>query len=145
MAASLQLANGTTMTLGQVTFPLTINSQTKTITAQTLVDPPFELLLGLNIGEVFNITCDLRKRTASVHFTNEQLQAVNPIPLQFQQLINSNQDLFSEETTFADTGRTTIEFHRIKTKDHPPISLRPYSQHVSALTSPALAMHFNVA
>ena len=89
MAASLQLANGTTMTLGQVTFPLTINNQTKTITAQTLVDPPFELLLGLNIGEVFNITCDLRKRTASVHFTNEQLQAVNPIPLQFQQLITA--------------------------------------------------------
>lgn len=128
MAVSLQLANGTTMTLGQVTFPLTINNQTKTITAQTLVNPPFDLLLGLNIGDDFHITCDLSKRTASVHYTNEQLQPVNSIPPQFQQLIDNNQDLFSEETTFADTGRITIESHRIKTKDHPPISLRPYSQ-----------------
>lgn len=134
MAVSLQLANGTTMTLGQVTFPLTINNQTKTVTAQTLVDPPFDLLLGLNIGEFFHITCDLKERTASVHFVDEQLQPVISIPSQFQQLIHNNQDLFSEENTFADTGKITIEFHRIRTKEHPPISQRPYTQPIADRT-----------
>ena len=125
----LQMANGITKTLGQVNIQLTINNKTAIIQAQALPNPPFELLLGINIGDQFHIVCDLQQREAIVNCVNSiSPSEIHDVPQQFKQLLTEFNGIFSNEKAFADAGRINIEHHRIKIKEHPPIQQRPYTQ-----------------
>jgi hypothetical protein len=71
----LDLAEGSTNTLGTVSFNLTIGSLTHTITAQVICDFRYHLLLGTDIGKLFPIHIDLQSREAVLNHQKSSSKA----------------------------------------------------------------------
>jgi transposase InsO family protein len=90
---NLDFAEGSTRTLGTVSFNLTIGSLTQTITAQIIRGFKYHLLLGKNIGKLFPILISLRNDTAILEY-----EAPTTKPKTLQQLSpkKSQQTLIAE-------------------------------------------------
>jgi hypothetical protein len=89
----LDLAEGSTSTLGTVSFNLTIGSLTHTITAQVICGFKYHLLLGTDIGKLFPIHIDLQSRKAVL---NHQKPSSKAKPQQQSPHKRSQQTLAAE-------------------------------------------------
>ena len=133
LATTIRLASGYVRSQGMVRFSLSIGPYTKHISAHVLKDLSYSLMLGIIIGKLFPISINLPKVQAYIDDPHTHqpiclgIEASPSCPL--QSLMDKHSDLFAANST--DIGRIEIEKHRIRTKDHLPISQRPYDQSIA--------------
>jgi hypothetical protein len=60
----INMARGQTKSIGSIEILITIGSMTRKITANVMKDFPYELLLGINIGKVFQLILELQAKKA---------------------------------------------------------------------------------
>ncbi|UYV75014.1 hypothetical protein LAZ67_12002096, partial [Cordylochernes scorpioides] len=131
----IQQANSLTNTLGYVHVDLQIHNKTRKVKLHVIPNLKFQLLIGLDIAEDFELIVDTKDKTvytkqsaemALVCTTFNHLQKPNQDEL--NKLLQQNEQIFSQHQT--DIGRISIQ-HNIVTKEHLPISLRPYRRPIS--------------
>lgn len=127
---TIKQVNSLTSSIGRVTFKLTISNKTLMVRAWIMEFLTFPLLLGLDIGELFDMHICMKERR--VFFIDEGHQTtLTAINTNISGGINSlDQVLIKYQEVFAqhdkDIGRITIAKHHIRAIDHPPIQLRVY-------------------
>lgn len=127
---TIKQVNSLTSSIGRVKFRLTISNKTLMIRAWIMEFLSFPLLLGLDIGELFDMYICMKERR--VFFTDDGHQTtLTAINTNISGGINSlDQVLIKHQEVFAqhdkDIGRITIAKHHIRAIDHPPIQLRAY-------------------
>ncbi|UYV69897.1 hypothetical protein LAZ67_7001124, partial [Cordylochernes scorpioides] len=131
----IQQANSLTKTLGYVHVNLQIHNKTRKVKLHVIPNLKFQLLIGLDIAEDFELIVDTKDKTvytkqsaemALVCTTFNHLQKPNQDEL--NKLLQENEQIFSQHQT--NIGRISIQ-HNIVTKEHLPISLRPYRRPIS--------------
>ncbi|UYV62975.1 hypothetical protein LAZ67_2002703 [Cordylochernes scorpioides] len=131
----IQQANSLTKTLGYVHVNFQIHNKTRKVKLHVIPNLKFQLLIGLDIAEDFELIVDTKDKTvytkqsaemALVCTTFNYLQKPNQDEL--NKLLQQNEQIFSQHQT--DIGRISIQ-HNIVTKEHLPISLRPYRRPIS--------------
>ncbi|UYV68123.1 hypothetical protein LAZ67_5003116, partial [Cordylochernes scorpioides] len=131
----IQQANSLTNTLGYVHVDLQIHNKTRKVKLHVIPNLKFQLLIGLDIAEDFELIVDTKDKTvytkqsaemALVCTTFNHLQKPNQNEL--NKLLQQNEQIFSQHQT--DIGRISIQLN-IVTKEHLPISLRPYRRPIS--------------
>ena len=126
---TVNLAEGSTNTLGSVDTDLQIANKTEKNTVHVLKDFKYPLLLGLDAGKRFGLTIDLSDHTVSMRSetTNKECFSLNLEPTQRQKLdslLIKHKQIFSQNET--DIGRIKSVTHSIITVPHPPIQIRSY-------------------
>ena len=129
--------------IGEVTFPLTINDITKYVTAEVVDNPHHDFLIGNIIGEQFWLDVNLTQRTVSLNVTRtldpkhcfnsnvpsilkrEQI-GINSSTEQDQlnELLNKFDFIFAKDDS--DVGRIKNVKHQINLTNETPIYRRPY-------------------
>ncbi|UYV64950.1 hypothetical protein LAZ67_3002548 [Cordylochernes scorpioides] len=131
----IQQANSLTKTLGYVHVNLQIHNKTRKVKLHVIPDLKFHLLIGLDIAEDFELIVDTKDKTVYTKQSAEMalfcttfnhLQKPNQDEL--NKLLQENEQIFSQHQT--DIGRISFQ-HNIVTKEHLPISLRPYRRPIS--------------
>jgi hypothetical protein len=125
---NIRQISGLTKSIGRVKVRLTIKDKTKLVNIHVIKDFKFPLLLGLDVGEIFNLHIDLKNRKVRTY------SPINPESYCFhiseeknkkiRNLLKEYKDCFAQHNT--DIGRITIDKHYIRTIPHAPISMRPY-------------------
>ncbi|UYV65298.1 hypothetical protein LAZ67_3003857 [Cordylochernes scorpioides] len=124
----IQQANSLTKTLGYVHVNLQIQNKTRKVKLHVIPNLKFQLLIGLDIAEDFELIVDTKDKTvytkqsaemALVCTTFDHLQKPNQDEL--NKLLQQNVQIFSQHQT--DIGRISIQ-HNIVTKEHLPINYR---------------------
>ena len=138
----LNHADGTFTSVGRAHIKLTIGKQTHAVIVHVLKRLKYDFLIGLDIGgDIFNLHVAMRDRVVyhpqKPHLTTSKLINTSSLCLHIQdnkqarihQLVQKYQSCFSQSAT--NLGRITIEVHRIRTVEYPPISQRPYRQSIA--------------
>ncbi len=131
-SVTISQVNGITQSIGRVTSTITIgknNPISRQVSLHVMENFRYPLLIGLDIGELFNLQIDVKRR--KVYRTqNSRPKKYIALHLDTKEnhyldaLLRQNEDVFSQHET--DIGRITIARHHITTVPHPPITLRPY-------------------
>ncbi|UYV68422.1 hypothetical protein LAZ67_5004284 [Cordylochernes scorpioides] len=128
-------ANSRTRSFGRVKVNLTISHITHQIDFHILINFMYPLLLGLDVGTLFNLHVDIKNgfvTTKGPSLYNFKFQANHLRPETNQTLdkiIQKDSTIFSENSF--DVGKIKIAKHNIHTVPHPPIQLRPYRRSAS--------------
>jgi hypothetical protein len=67
---NIRQISGLTKSIGRVKVRLTIKDKTKLVNIHVIKDFKFPLLLGLDVGEIFNLHIDLKNRKVNI-FSNK--------------------------------------------------------------------------
>jgi transposase InsO family protein len=131
-SVTVSQVNGITQSIGRVTSTMTIgkaNPISRQVSLHVMENFRYPLLIGLDIGELFDLQIDVKRRKVyrpqnsrptkyvALHLDTESNRSLDV-------LLRQNEDVFSQHET--DIGRITIARHHITTVPHPPITLRPY-------------------
>ena len=153
-ARPVKTASGFAQTIGSVTFPLTINGKTQTISALVISGFDYTLLLSRTTCHLFKLVIDTDlmraepKTTKQCHMTSGLSLSTNQssvsetqtpsMPLKanptyntdyfVRELVDKFSHLFASDST--DLGRIDIEKHKIVLTDDQPVAQRPYRQSI---------------
>ena len=124
---TISLARGQAKSIGRVEFPITLGWKTHTIEADVLRNFPYDLLLGINLGEHFPIVLHIATREAFL----PQPRTCNSIESKPKKAVSEQEKLLSEfKDGFSEynpkLGQISLEKHRIRLTDDIPVVQRPY-------------------
>ena len=131
---TIQGVEGPVTSVGLTYFNLTVGHLTKVMKAHVLMNFDYNLLLGLDVGDEFDLYLAVKKRQATVgppNLNNHVLTAkaadgsltTVTLPSPFAELITEYQDIFSKDDL--DVGKIPLAEHQIITTNSRPHSFPP--------------------
>ena len=125
-AINIVQLDGQTRSKGTTSITITIAGESKRMVVHIISNFPYDLLLGLDAGHLFDLQVNLKAKQVFQASSKGLHLCLAAAAESINTLVIENSDLFAQEDT--DVGRvSTVEHHiRLLDANHPPIALRPY-------------------